>query len=219
MLEEEKTNIDEEKYIDDTENDNSADSSSDDNDTDTTQSDEGENSDEDKKGKSADSLDKHPRWREREEDWKKRFNDQEERHTSELTKLREDLESKFESVKLKTNQEIPDWFGGDEVQFKKFNDYLGTLTASAKEKAIQEIKQEQQQQDKVIKEATDYFNSEISEIESSQEINPDGIKVDKNKLLKYTMDNDLVDSKGRWNYRAAFKLMQAGVKNASNKER
>jgi hypothetical protein len=48
------------------------------------------------------------------------------------------------------------------------------------------------------------MESEISAIEEET-----GEKVDKNKLLKYTLDNELVDTKGNWNYRVAHRLMKA----------
>ena len=63
---------------------------------------------------------------------------------------------------------------------------------------------------KAVDEATTYMQSELAAIESDTTLNPNGDKVDPNKLLKFTLDNDLVDSKGRWNYRAAFRLMNAG---------
>src|SRR3990167_123545 len=79
------------------ENDNSSTSSVDKTNTDQTPS-----SEEDKKpdvnktgGENEPNLADHPRWKEREGDWTKRFNDQEVRHTSEIGKLREEFEARF----------------------------------------------------------------------------------------------------------------------------
>ena len=36
--------------------------------------------------------------------------------------------------------------------------------------------------------------------------------MDRNKLLKFVLDNDLVDSKGRWNYRAGYQMMAGGTR-------
>lgn len=57
-------------------------------------------------------------------------------------------------------------------------------------------------------EATSFFENEVKEIESNKDMNPKGLKVDRNKLLKCALDNDLIDSQGRWNYRAAWRILQ-----------
>ena len=53
------------------------------------------------------------------------------------------------------------------------------------------------------------MESEIAAIEGDKTLNPDALKVDRNKLLKTAFDNKAVDTDGRWNYRLAFKLMEA----------
>ena len=148
----------------------------------------------------------HPRWKQREDEWKKRFNDQEVRTQEELQKMRDEFAPKKadEAAKLPP---IAEWFGGDEDQWAK---YLADRKAEL-DAAVAPFKQEKEQavaEEKAVKEATDFFHSEVSAIESDTDINPTGGKIDPNKLLKVTMDNDLVDSKGRWNYRAGFRLMQ-----------
>lgn len=156
----------------------------------------------------------HPRWKQREEDWKKRFNDQETRHTQELDKLRKEIEDKFSAVKPKdeTPVEVPEWFGGDEDQWTQFQEWNNSLIEKAKEQGRNEAKQEVEQktteEQKAIEEATEYMNSEIAAIESDKDLNPTGAKIDKNKLLKIVLDNDLVDTQGRWNYKAGYRLMQ-----------
>jgi hypothetical protein len=235
----------------DTEKDNSADSSTEEETTDTTtQSSEGEeNSNEDdttseddnkedgddtSQGDGSDDEDefkgpfhKHPRWIQRENDLKKRFNDQEKRHVDDLKKIHEETDRKIqEALGNKgdddTSTELPEWWAGDEGQFKQFEKYLGTLTDKARESAISEMKQKSEGEQKRIDDATEYFNSEVTEIETDNELNPSGVKVDRNKLLKFALDNELVDTQGRWNYKVAWRLMQAGVTKAktdSNKKK
>lgn len=157
-----------------------------------------------------DNFAKHPRWQERETDWKTRFNDQEKRHTEEIEKLRTDLESKFGSKRdLTAPTIIPSWFGGDEEQWFEYQKSINSLVGQAKEEALKEIAQKQEKEQQAIEQATNYMNTQVAEIEASKELNPEGVKVDKNKLLKFVLDNDLVDSKGNWNYKAGFRLMQA----------
>lgn len=213
----------------DTETDNSADSPSGEETTEnSTQSPEGDENaggDENKQGDGSDNdkdknLADHPRWQERENDWKDRFNDQEKRHTDEISALREEMESlKGNNNAAKGDDapsEVPSWFGGDEQQWKEFVAWNESLAQKAQENAVKQVSSQQEAEQKAIQEATDYFNSEVSTIESDKTLNPQGQKVDKNKLLKSALDNELVDTKGRWNYRAAWRLMQANVTNAKN---
>jgi hypothetical protein len=208
------------------ENDNSS-SSSEGKETniDQTQSQAGEhNAGVDKKDDDAGFAD-HPRWKQREDDWTKRFNDQETRHVSELQKLREDMEAKIAGVGKTANEQqapvtIPPWFGGDEAQWAEFTKWneglIGKVKTEAKAEALQEIENKSKAEQDKIDEATNYFNSEVATIESDKTINPNGVKVDRNKLLKFVLDNDLVDSHGRWNYKAGFRLMTGTAPQANN---
>lgn len=179
---------------------------------------EDQNKDGDKKGtegdKDAGFLD-HPRWKQREEDWKKRFNDQETRHSTELQAIREEFGAARKDNAKETK--IPAWFGGDQEQWDAYRADRDTELKAAEERAYERVKNEKSGEDKAVKEATEYMQSEITAIESDKELNPDGSKIDPNKLLKFVLDNDLVDSKGRWNYRAGFRMMRAnGGTNAQN---
>ena len=149
----------------------------------------------------------HPRWKEREESWNKRFNEQETRHQDDLRKIREEFGAKREANAEKT--EIPSWFGGTQEQWDQFRAHEDQKLKDAEERAIQRIKGEKEQMSKLEQEATDFFRSELAAIEADKDLNPDGAKIDPNKLLKIAVDNDLVDSKSRWNYRAAFRIYKA----------
>jgi len=203
--------------VENKENDNSAESSTvkDQKDTNADQtgsSDQNKNQTENKNG-GADNFADHPRWKERESDWTKRFNDQEERHTIELTKIREDIDTRFNANKKgdESQIEIPSWFGGDEGQWREFQSWNQSLVGKAKEEALNEIEAKSTKEQKAIDDATTYFQDQVGVIETDKTINPDGVKIDRNKLLKFVLDNDLVDSKGRWNYRAGFQMMKAGA--------
>lgn len=149
---------------------------------------------------------KHPRWKEREDDWTKRFNEQEVRHLSEIEKLRQDITQKTSQDSRELN--VPTWFGGDEQQWKEYQEYNKNLVAQAEENVFNRISAKTEEEQKKIKDATDYFMNQVTEIESDKIINPTGEKVDRNKLLKTALDFDLVDSKGRWNYKAAYLFMK-----------
>ena len=206
-----------------TEKENSAESSTEKTTEDQTQSQGGEkeNTGEQKKdGQGSDEdFAKHPRWQEREKDWTERFNKQETRHTDEIAKLREEFIGKKDDTKTETKVELPampSWWGGDEQQWADYCKHQEALVAQAEDRAITRITSKQTEEQKAIKDATDFMTEEVTKIETDKTINPNGEKVDRNKLLKFVLDNDLVDSKGRWNYRAGFQMMKAGVASAKD---
>lgn len=156
----------------------------------------------------------HPRWKEREQDWTNRYNEQEKRHSEELAQLRQDMEEKLKGIGPKSEQDgegmdPEDWFGGDAKSWAKFNAWHEERMQKAMEKFKSELSNEAGESQKRLDEATTYFESEVKAIEADKGLNPNGAKVDRNKLLKCAMDNDLVDSKTRWNYRAAWRILQA----------
>jgi len=162
----------------------------------------------------------HPRWKERETDWTKRFNDQEVRHTSELANLRAEIQKLTTASAAKPTDtaaisvdQIPDWFGGDEKAWANFvkwnNDNITKAKQEARSEALNEIETKSKEEQGLIKAATDFFQQEVTAIESDKTLNPKGLKVDRNKLLKIVLDEKLTDTEGRWNYRAGWKILQA----------
>lgn len=162
---------------------------------------------------------KHPRWQERETEWKTKFNDQEKRHVDEIAKLREEFLGKKDGQQPPAqNQEgqqgasnlpdeVPDWFGGDQEQWNSFKSWNDKQLTSARQAWETEQKQKSEAEQNAIKEATDFMNSELTAIETDAELNPQGIKFDpdtKNKLMQIADKFQLVDTQGRWNWRAAF---------------
>ena len=207
------------------ENDNSAGSSPDTNETDQTGAPNQDNKDgADNKDGGADTSKLHnpppERWMEREADWKKRFNDQEVRHTSEFTKLKEDFDQKFAKVGAPQGEkpgdisdEPPSWFGGDEDNWKQYSSHTEKLidkaVTMAVEKSLSTIQERGVAENKAVEDATKWFQDEVAAIEADKELNPQGLKIDRNKLLKTALDNKAVDIEtGKWNYRLAFKIMK-----------
>lgn len=216
-------------FAEDTEKDNSADSSSEQTNTDQTHSPDGDNQEgannengSDKPGENNESknLADHPRWKERENDWTKRFNEQEQRHVGELAKIRQEFEEKFKGInpKPESNQpvQMPSWFGGTEDQWKEFQKWNQDMISQAKTDAVKEVEERTVAEQKAIDDATKYMNDEIASIESDKELNPTNSKIDKNKLLKIVMDYKLVDTDGKWNYRAGWAIMRGQTSQPKN---
>lgn len=192
------------------ENENSEDSSTEENEAENTQSDEGDDThSEEETGTEAGDKDVpfhlQPRWKEREAEWDKRFNDQESRHQDSIKEIREEFAT---ARKDNASTEIPTWFGGEKEQWDAYQKHQESLITQAEERAVNRLTKTQTDEKKAIDDATTYMQDEMASIEIDKTLNPDGKKVDPNKLLKFVMDNDLVDSKGRWNYKAGWKLIQ-----------
>lgn len=155
---------------------------------------------------------KHPRWLKREEEWNQKLEDTASSIRAEYEEKLRPLEQRFAS---REEVEVPSWFGGDESAYKAYMADQQKIVEQAEERAINRIKQETEQKDKSLKEANSWFEDSVSEIESDKDLNPDGSKVDRNKLLKKAMDEELIDSKGRWNYKAAYKMLAADARMAA----
>ena len=163
-------------------------------------------------------FNEHPRWKEREDKWNTRYNEQETRHVQAI----EDLRKEFVTAKKERaveNSEVPDWFGGDEKSWASYVAYEEAKIKKAEENAIARLKTEQEQTSKRQEESNKFFQDEVSFIEADKTLNPNSQKVDQNKLLKIVMDNDIVDSKGNWNWRAGWRLLQNSQSNTSTKDR
>lgn len=195
------------------EEDTSSDSPTENNE-DETQSPEGEeeNTQDDGDDPDADDTDKdvpfhkHPRWTQREKEWQDRFNEQEQRHQDDIKAVREEFAAARKDNK--ENTEIPGWFGGTQEQWNEYRQWNDQQIKAAEDRALARLDENRSAESKAVKEATDFMRAEITTIESDKTLNPEGKKVDPNKLLKFVMENELVDSKGRWNYRAGWRFMQ-----------
>ena len=185
-------------------------------------------------GNTADDKDipfhEHPRWKQREEEWTGRFNEQETRHQSELKEAIEGIRKEF-GEKRDANAEqtaIPGWFGGSKEQWDAYRKDRDAELKSAGEAAVkaarESINSEQQASTKAVEDATKFMQLEISAIEADKALNPTGAKINEataKQLLQTVLDNELIDSKGRWNYRAGWKMLNSHAKtaHAPNKEK
>jgi hypothetical protein len=118
------------------------------------------------------------------------------------------------------NITVPAWFGGgnQDTNIKKlYKDFLDEqderIVGKAEERVLNRIKKEKEDQDKAVADANKWFDDSTSAIETKFKT-----KVDRTKLLKFVMDNELIDSKGRWNYEKGYEFMTAlsGKKPASD---
>ena len=190
------------------ENDNSLSSPDETNDTDETHSPEGDENTQDDPDKNK-PFHEHPRWKKREEEWETRFNEQEKRHQDSIKEIRDEF-----GVQKKENAQqvdIPSWFGGDKEQWDAYRADRAKEQQETEDRTFNRVNSAKTAESKAIEKATSYMKSEVESIESDKTLNPKGEKIDPNKLVKFVMDNDLVDSNGNWNYKAGFRMMKSGT--------
>lgn len=109
---------------------------------------------------------------------------------------------------------IPGWFGGDADQWKEYQADQARIIEETETRAIQRIEDKKTKEEEALKVAQDWFEENIKSLESDKTLNPTGEKVDRNLLLKTAMDEELIDTQGRWNYKAAYKI----IKNSGKSE-
>jgi hypothetical protein len=119
------------------------------------------------------------------------------------TRVSKSLQEKFAP---QADPSIPSWFGGDAKAWADFQGYIGNLKGEAKAEALREIEAKKDAEQKAVQEASDWFETSVKEIEAT------GEKVDRNKLMKFVYDNEIVDSKGRWNYKKGYEFMTLAEK-------
>lgn len=125
-------------------------------------------------------------------------------------RLKDELEQKFATPKDQ-KVVIPNWFGGDEQAWSQYQAHLEERDTRVRESALKEIQGLTQKEQNLIKEANEWFESNVKEIEKT-----DG-PVDKNLLFKTAQDFELVDSKGRWNWKAAHRIAKSQYKSDPTK--
>src|SRR4051812_35843276 len=126
-----------------------------------------------------------------------------EEKVSELSSFREKAEPLLSRFNPQEEVQIPSWFGGDEAAYRAYQADQAQVLEQATQKAVKAMEERTDKEQQQIKAANEYFESSIADIESQ------GHKVDRNKLLKFVADNELVDTQGRWAYKKGYEFMQA----------
>lgn len=137
-------------------------------------------------------------------------------------KLREELKGNTAAIREEIGKQrdknaaetkIPTWFGGNQVQWDEYRGWLDgrleQIEESAVGKTFERATAQATEAQKRVDDATEYFRGELAIITADKELNPSGKSIDPDKLLKVVLENDLVDSQGRWNYRAGLRFMNS----------
>lgn len=134
------------------------------------------------------------------------------KHKNDLDALRTELAGKRDDTQ---SAKIPKWFGGNQDQWNEFRGFLDQSLAAREEAIFGKMSESKQQEEKLVQEATEFFQAELKEIQGDKTLNPKGLKVNPEQLLKVVMENELIDSKGRWNYRAGWRILRPELEAAA----
>lgn len=113
-----------------------------------------------------------------------------------------DFEARINKPKDNTDEEIPEWFGGDAKQWQSFLAHQEKIIEKARKGAVEEFQNGLKAEDNKVKEANDWFEQSVTTIEGLT-----GKKVDRNALLAYTLEKQYIDGSRRWDYFKAAKEM------------
>ena len=144
-----------------------------------------------------------------------RLTEVEKKHQADLAAVRAEI-----AAGRKPNvdaEKPPKWFGGNQEQWKDFQTFIEERTSKSGEGVITKLQENAQQSEQAKKEATDYLFSEIEAIKADKTLNPKGLKVVPEELLKVVLENELIDTKGRWNYKAGWRILRQTLEAAAPK--
>ena len=138
---------------------------------------------------------KDPRWKAWQEE-KKTLESQ----VEELSSFKEKVEPLLTNITPK-EESIPSYWNGDAESYRMFKADQERIVEERHAKWTAEQQVQQQEYNMRLSKANQWLEENINELKA------EGHKVNQEKLLKFTMDNNLVDQQGQWNYRLAQEMI------------
>lgn len=164
----------------------------------------------------------HPRWKQREQEWTDRL---EKQKTEFDEKIATAVASALASSKPQSPKEdqldaiaegkIPAWFGGgkDTPEIRSmWKEYVAEqkriitdAEKRAEDRAFERMNQGKTAEERAVADANAWFENSVTKIEAEG-----GKRVDRNELLKYVLDNQIIDhATKRWDYAKGYRWMMA----------
>lgn len=143
---------------------------------------------------------KHPRF--------KALVEEKNQYKKDLDAMREEMESKFSEIKdsQPKDSKIPAWFtelyGENETAWTKFKEQDKATREEIKREIREELKNEQEEKEN----ASTKWNTWIDEQVTS--LKDEGLKFDKNELMKIMMDYKPSDDAGNLDFKKGYEIME-----------
>lgn len=142
---------------------------------------------------------RHPRWIERENELKE-LRERDEQTARELAEL------KASRVEEKDTA-IPDWFvelyGENQVAYNKYQEHEQARTTEIEERILARQREEYQREAQESEKWTKWVDTEVARLEA------DGLKFDKNKLIKTMIDYSPTDEHNNLSFDKGYKIYEA----------
>lgn len=205
--------LQDDKVEDVQENEDSEDSQSEKNTEEETQSDEGEESNDDDNTQSEKDIpfNEHPRFKEL-IDEKNSLKEQ----VEDLTAFKEETANRFDSLGNK-EASLPEWwitlYGDSQESKKAFSQYSDAdkkVRDEIKKEILEEQRKSEEKAKKEQKEQDEWVNKELASLKDS------GAKFDKNKFLKFALENPIVDANNNIDFKKIYKFYE--IDNAETKD-
>lgn len=169
----------------------------------------------------------HPRWKQRDQEWERKFEENNARWEKEVearvsqavaTALAKN-QPKDDAPDTTDTEQIPVWFGGGQdtpevrqawKEFRRAQKAENeSFAKSITEQVLKEIQQGSTAQKDAQDEANKHFEQSVIALEAQH-----GRRVDREALLKYVVENQIVDLKTqRWDYARGYRWMMAEAGN------
>jgi hypothetical protein len=143
---------------------------------------------------------KHPRF--------KALVEEKNQYKEELDKLREDVESKFSEIKESRSEtvKIPSWFtelyGDNEVAWGKYQEHDKETRAEIKRELREEFESEAKEQENSSAKWNTWIDDQVDALKD------EGLKFDKNELMKVMMDYKPSDDAGNLDFKKGYEIME-----------
>jgi hypothetical protein len=141
----------------------------------------------------------HLRWKEREAKLKEDFEQQ-------LNEVRREVDEKVQKLEPR-NENIPDWFtelyGANEVAWQKYSERESQREIEIEQRVLAKQEEKRQAETQEVQKWENWVNEQVKSLES------EGLKFDKNELIKTVMDYRPTDENNNFDFKAGYKIMEA----------
>lgn len=150
---------------------------------------------------------KHPRWKELQKELKAK-----EKEIEELKSFKGEVNEKFS--KMETKEKVPKWFselyGENQEAWEAYSEHNATERKKMKQEILDEINQEKSKENERVSKWNNWVSDEI------QKLKDEGLKFDKNKLMKIAVDYKPTDEEGNIDFKKAYEILQFTEKKTDN---
>jgi len=160
---------------------------------------------------------KHPRWKEREDEWNSKLEGIQSQHAKEMEDLKNFIQtSRAQSpgAEIKVPDKFTHLFGENPELYHSFNDLVAEQATAIITKREQERIAEEEKQRQYVQELAKRYDAEIDQLKTQHDF-------DVNEFKQYMIENQICNANGDYNFQVGIKAFMAEkepVKKPSRRE-